>query len=62
MLAVWIVLIIACGVHGMLWQGGVMQHWMKASGYGQVGHRSTTLGKGKVWSSGSERFWNDEVC
>lgn len=36
LLAIWIFMILACGIHGMLWQAAVMQHWFKVCGYGQV--------------------------
>ncbi|CAM9711848.1 unnamed protein product, partial [Ectocarpus fasciculatus] len=35
-LAVWILMIIACGVHGVLWQAAVIQHWLKSYGKAQV--------------------------
>lgn len=36
LLAIWILLILACGVHGMLWQAALIQHWIKSSGCDQV--------------------------
>lgn len=38
LLAIWILLILACGVHGMLWQAALIQHWIKSSGCDQVRH------------------------
>ncbi|CAN0262466.1 unnamed protein product [Ectocarpus sp. 6 AP-2014] len=35
-LAVWILMIIACGIHGVLWQAAVIQHWLKSYGNAQV--------------------------
>lgn len=39
LLAIWILLILACGVHGMLWQAALIQHWIKSSGCDQVKKR-----------------------
>lgn len=30
-------MIIACGIHGVLWQAAVIQHWLKSYGNAQVG-------------------------
>ncbi|CAM9514459.1 unnamed protein product, partial [Ectocarpus sp. 8 AP-2014] len=35
-LAVGILMIIACGIHGVLWQAAVIQHWLKSYGNAQV--------------------------
>ncbi len=33
--AIWILLILACGIHGLLWQAALIQYWLKSAGYGQ---------------------------
>eukprot|EP00752_Nemacystus_decipiens_P004023 g3684.t2 len=33
-IAIWILMIMACGIHGLLWQAAVIQHWLKSYGYG----------------------------
>eukprot|EP00903_Cladosiphon_okamuranus_P006594 g6441.t2 len=34
-IATWILMIMACGIHGILWQAAVIQHWLKCHGYGE---------------------------
>ncbi|CAM9243148.1 unnamed protein product [Scytosiphon promiscuus] len=35
-IAIFILMILACGIHGVLWQAAVIQHWLKSRGYGRL--------------------------
>ncbi|CAN0114733.1 unnamed protein product, partial [Hapterophycus canaliculatus] len=35
-IGIFILMILACGIHGVLWQAAVIQHWLKSHGYGRL--------------------------